>query len=204
MFTGIIRGIGILQKKEKRDGSTIFTIQPLSPINNLSAGMSISVNGACLTCEFLFKDAFKVAVISETLSKTNLGFLHVGSRVNLEPALSFGEKIDGHFVTGHVDDIGKIIAKNPIQGDAGLKIQFPAHLSKFLALKGSVAVNGVSLTIADLQENSFNVALIPYTQQNTNLDDMRENDFVNLEIDLIARYLNKLIYENRHHCLPIQ
>lgn len=195
MFTGIIQEIGILQKKEKKEENILLTIQARGILPGLKEGMSVAVNGVCLTCEYFFKDAFKAAVIPETLSKTNLGFLHVGSRINLEPAMSIGDKFNGHIVTGHIDDVGKTIEKTTIQGGVGLKIQFPQALAKFLAFKGSIAVNGVSLTIAELKEDTFTVALIPYTQQHTNLGTAQEGDIVNLEIDIVARYLDRIMQD---------
>lgn len=192
MFTGIVREIGILQKKERREEIILLTIQSRGLIAELKPGSSIAVNGVCLTIEHLFKDAFKAAVVPETLQKTNLGLLYVSSRVNLEPALKVGDQIGGHFVTGHVDCVGKVKSKETVQGGRGLTIEYPKYISKYLAFKGSVALNGVSLTIADLKEDAFSVALIPYTIQNTNLGDIKEQDIVNIEVDVIARYLDSL------------
>lgn len=193
MFTGIIQEIGIIQKREKRDENLLLTIQAPLLTPKLAAGASIAVNGVCLTVEHLFKDAFKVAVIPETAALTNLGKIHVSSRVNLEPSLAVDGKFDGHFVTGHIDGIGKIIEKGVMTGGFGLKIQFPPGLAKFLSLKGSVAVNGISFTILKLEEETFSIGLVPFTQQNTNLGTLQLEDTVNIEIDLIARYLDRLL-----------
>lgn len=193
VFTGIIQEIGILEKREKREANLILTIKATTLTQHLKPGSSVSVNGVCLTVEHLFQDAFKASVIPETANLTNLGMLHVSSLVNLEPSLEVGSKLDGHFVTGHVDGLGKVIAKTPIEGGIGLTIEFPQTLAKFFSLKGSVTINGVSLTIAKLEESNFTVCLIPYTQQNTNLGMAQPNDSVNIEVDLIARYLDRLL-----------
>lgn len=196
MFTGIVREVGVLQKREKKDQNVTFTIHAPLLIVELKEGMSVSVNGACLTVEYLFRDAFKVTAVPETLEKTNLGKINVGSRVNLEPALSLGEKIDGHLVTGHIDSIGEVIAKEIISGGQMLKVRIPETLQKFIAAKGSVTLNGVSLTVVDIQEGILSVTLIPYTQQYTNFGDLRENDLINIEVDLVARYLDRLLSGN--------
>lgn len=196
MFTGIVREVGVLQKREKKGENVSFTIHAPLLMAELKEGMSVCVNGACLTVEYLFKDAFKVTAVPETLEKTNLGKMNVGSRVNLEPALSLGEKIDGHLVTGHIDAVGEVVGKEIISGGQMLKVKIPDELQKFIASKGSITLNGISLTVVGMQEGILSVALIPYTQQHTNLGDLRENDFVNIEVDLIARYLDKLLSGN--------
>lgn len=193
MFTGIIQEIGIFQKREKREENLILTIQAPTLSQKLQMGSSISVNGVCLTVEQLFKDAFKVAIIPETANLTNLGKIHVSSRLNLEPSLPADGKLDGHFVTGHVDGIGKVVKKGPIEDGLGVTVEFPQELAKFFSLKGSVAINGVSLTILSLEETSFTIGLIPFTQQHTNLGTIHIGDFVNIEVDLIARYLDRLL-----------
>lgn len=193
MFTGIIQEIGILQKREKREENLLLTIQAPILSGRLQPGESVAANGVCLTVEQLFKDAFRVALMPETTDLTNLGKLHVSSRVNLEPALPVNGKLDGHFVTGHIDGMGKILEKDPIKDGVGLKIRFPSNLGKFLSLKGSITVNGVSLTVIELEADSFTVGLIPYTQQHTNLGTILIEETVNLEIDLIARYLDRLL-----------
>lgn len=183
----------MLEKREKREANLILTIKAPTLTQHLKPGSSVSVNGVCLTVEHLFKDAFKVSVIPETVSLTNFSTLHVSSLVNLEPSLTIDEKLDGHFVIGHVDGVGKVIAKEPLEGGIGLTIEFPQSIAKFLSLKGSVAINGVSLTIAKLEEQSFTICLVPYTQQNTNLGMVQSNDSINIEVDLIARYLDRLL-----------
>lgn len=193
MFTGIICEIGILEKRERKDQNLVLTIKAPETRKKLSLGSSIAVNGVCLTVENLFQDAFKVLIIPETERLTNLGTLRVSSPLNLEPSLAVDGKIDGHFVTGHVDGLGKVIKKDLSEGGQRLTIEFPEALAKFLSLKGSVAVNGVSLTIANLEEHTFDVALVPFTQQNTNLGLLQPNDLVNIEVDLVARYLDRLL-----------
>lgn len=193
MFTGIVHEVGILQKREKKGENVTFTVHAQALIESLKEGMSMSVNGACLTVEYLFKDAFKATAVPETLQKTNLGKMNVGGRVNLEPALSLGEKIDGHLVTGHVDAVGEVIGKEIISSGQMLKVRVPDFLQKFIAQKGSITLNGVSLTVVDMNNGILEVALIPYTRKHTNLGDLRKGDILNIEVDLVARYLDKLL-----------
>lgn len=162
-------------------------------------GASISVNGVCLTVSKKIPSGFSVDVTRETLRRTHLGSLRMNCPLNLESALRLNGRFDGHIVSGHIDAVGKVL-KN---AGGELYIAFPKKLAAAIAEKGSIAVNGVSLTVSQTQNNSFSVALIPFTEKNTNLGYLRKGDFVNLEIDIIARYL-KNFYENRRRCIGIQ
>ncbi len=184
MFTGIIREIGFLKNKIS-SGKTTLDLEVLCNKIKPKKGDSIAVNGVCLTVIKKTKNSFWVNVVSETFNKTNLKLLHKNSPVNLEPALQINDTFDGHFVTGHIDNIGIVTKKNAHV----LIISFPKNLSKFIAKKGSITINGVSLTVAKIQQNKLNVALIPFTYKNTNLGILKKGDKVNIEIDIIARYL---------------
>ncbi|MEK7528788.1 MAG: riboflavin synthase [Patescibacteria group bacterium] len=193
MFTGIITDIGVIQKKEHTGREVLMTIQAPVLLPELKHGDSIAVNGVCLTVDKIFATAFKAAVIPETVERTNLGSLRVSSRVNLELPLKVNGRFDGHFVTGHVDGIGTVLKKSPTKQGTTLSILFPPDLAKFFSLKGSIAINGVSLTIMQLTGDFLSVGLIPITEKETNLGSLRENDIVNIEVDLIARYLDRLV-----------
>lgn len=201
MFTGIIREIGSLKVKCRLNkGNVRFEIScgKLKPAQL----ESVAVNGVCLTVVEKTAAGFTVDVVPETLSRTNLEKLRLGDFVNLEPSLRMGDKFDGHFVSGHIDGIAKILKRGKIQHGIGLTIELPKKLSAFIVEKGSIAINGVSLTVAQVRENAFTVALIPTTMKYTNLGKLKRGDLVNVEVDMIARYVSK-IYENRHRCITI-
>lgn len=182
MFTGIVKEIGTIKEKSQRRSSFCFEISTKKLRPSVSA--SIAVNGVCLTVIKKTKNGFRVDVVPETLRRTNLGSLSAGSKVNLEPSLKIGDSLDGHFVTGHVDACGTVL-KN---GDR-LAVKFPGKLKKFITEKGSVALNGVSLTIAAVKGSSLTTVLIPFTKKHTNLGELKKGDKVNIEVDLIARYI---------------
>jgi len=189
MFTGIIQEIGKVKKIEKGSHGLSFEIESNIVIKDKKIGDSISVNGACLTVVEINNNKFKFDVIEETLAKTNLKNLQIDDEVNLESALKFNQGIDGHLVQGHIDCEGVVEKfENPI-----LTIKFPSEIAECLAFKGSITVNGVSLTISDLQLDNFSVSLIPHTIKSTNLKNLKKGHKVNLEIDLIARYLKNML-----------
>lgn len=205
MFTGIIREIGVIKSKTTpHNGVTTFTIgsKKLHP----RPGDSIAINGVCLTVAKKTPGTFTVEAITETLKRTNLGLLESGSKVNLEPALKVGDSLDGHIVSGHIDDTVKILAMRASHGtrrssamnqtrknDVKMTLQLPKNLSRFIAEKGSVTLNGVSLTVTATKQGAFTVALIPYTLKETNLGQLKTGSIINLEVDLIARYIMKKI-----------
>lgn len=186
MFTGIIKDLGAVMSVKKHGQNRIFRIKPR--IAKISIGSSISVNGVCSTIINKSTHWFEFEAMPETLKRTNLAMLKPGEKVNLEPSLRLNSELGGHFVLGHVDGIG--IVKSVKNNE--LWIAAPAELRKFIAFKGCIAINGVSLTISGVQGNNFKVSLIPYTLKHTNLGSLRKNDKVNLEIDMIARYLEKI------------
>ncbi len=191
MFTGIIKEQGII-KAIKSSGNIIeFNISCQEIFKSLNVGDSVSVNGCCLTITSLDSSAssFIVQLTEETINKTNFYGLKEGIFVNLEPSLNFDGKIDGHIVTGHIDCTGRVLAVNSDDDNIIVKILFPEEYKYFIAPKGSISVNGVSLTVIDSDINSFSFTLIPFTRDNTNLGLLKTADLVNLEVDLISRYI---------------
>lgn len=193
MFTGIITELGTVQKVLATENGKTFVIQANDILKNRKIGDSISVNGACVTVTKLDKDNFQFDAIKETLEKTNLKSLKENNEVNLESAMILGQTLDGHLVQGHVDTTGIVKNFTKNNEDATLTIKFPLTVAQHLAFKGSICINGVSLTISNLQEDSFTVKLIPHTLEKTNLKNLQNGDEVNLEVDLISRYLERLL-----------
>lgn len=189
MFTGIIQELGKVEKIARDKEKTAFTIQSKKILANKKIGDSIAVNGVCITIIKKNKNNFTFEAISETMSRTNFDHLKLHDTVNLESAMKQNQSFDGHFVQGHIDTCGSVksFTKNR------LTIIFPPEIEKYLAFKGSIAINGVSLTISDLQENTFSVDLIPHTLKTTNLGLLKPGSNVNIEIDIIARYLESLL-----------
>jgi riboflavin synthase len=185
MFTGIIEEIGkVKETAEKRGVLTLKT-----SFSDLRAGESVAVNGVCLTVNKSRNGLADFDVSPETLKKTTLGKLKNGQPVNLERALRLGDRIGGHLVTGHIDGTGKILAIRKTGSGKEITILFPTEIKKYLAVKGSVTIDGISLTPAGLSGNRLSVALVPYTLNKTNLGKKRVGDEINLEVDVIARYL---------------
>lgn len=191
MFTGLIREVGTIL--EKKPGQ--LKIQT-GLTGDLKLGESIAVNGVCLTASDLGSGWFRADIMPETLKSTNLGGLQPGDRVNLEPALAVGERLGGHFVTGHVDAVGQIKTITRENNALILKITVPPHLTRFIAPKGSVALNGVSLTIQSGSGQEFFVSLIPHTIRETTFPHFKPGDLVNVEVDIIARYVANLLERN--------
>ena len=194
MFTGIVQDVGRVQVLEARDGDVQMVIEfdRMDP-SGIRIGDSICVQGCCLTATELLGSAFAADVSRETLSLTTLGDLRPGTSVNLEPSLKAGDSLGGHLVSGHVDGIATITS---ISGDARsqrLKIAVPSELARYIARKGSVAVDGVSLTVNEVDGNEFGVNIIPHTQTVTTLGRLVVGARVNLEIDQVARYVERLL-----------
>lgn len=193
MFTGIIERTGRVLRRDRRGEILELTVETREWVRELKQGQSVSVNGVCLTIAGLVKNGFKVQLVPETLKSTNLGDLKEGDAVNLERSLKLSERLDGHFVLGHVDGVGKITKLIQENGNVMLQIHAPGALMRHLVNKGSVALDGVSLTVQDVGEDSFKVALIPFTIERTNLGKKREGDKVNLEADILSKYVQKQI-----------
>lgn len=190
MFTGIIQEIGKVKELKKNPSGMEILVESKKVVKKKKIGDSIAINGACLTIVAINDNGFAVEIVEETLNRTNLKDLQIGSAINLEPALSLNQGLDGHLVQGHIDTEGTV---ESLDKKGILTIKFPANINHYLAFKGSITINGVSLTIANLQDDTFSVALIPHTLANTNLKNLKKGDKVNLEVDLIARYLKNLL-----------
>lgn len=193
MFTGIIVDVGTVKVQEPRGGDVrmVVALERIDPAS-LHLGDSICVQGCCLTVTDLIGRAFAADVSRETLSLTTLGDLSVGSAVNLEPSLKAGDALGGHLVSGHVDGVARVVS---LAGDARstrVQIMVPDHLAKYIARKGSVAIDGVSLTVNEVDGSTFGVNLIPHTQQVTTLGRLAAGTRVNLEVDQVARYIERL------------
>ena len=193
MFTGIIQEIGSVIKIKRTSQSCELCIGTKS-IKNSNIGDSIAINGVCLTITKINGEGFSADVINETLQRTNLGLLRVGNKVNIEKPLRAGDQLSGHFVLGHIDNTGTIISAVP-GSRAILEVETKDELMNYVVEKGSIAVDGVSLTVAEVYKRSFKVALIPHTISATTLDNKKRGDVVNLEVDILGKHVAKLIKE---------
>lgn len=188
MFTGIVKEKGKVLETLKKSGKIYLTIETKDILKKKKIGQSISVNGICLTIKKIDRKKALFEIMKETFDVTNLKNIKKGDRVNLEPALLLGESIDGHLVQGHIDCTGKVLKIQKEKSQKALKISFPKKYSKLLVLKGSIAINGVSLTISFLKKDFFEVCLVSHTLKTTNLSDLKKNDIVNMEFDIVAKY----------------
>jgi len=194
MFTGIIKTKGTIRAMDKRGGDVRLSVQSDGlPWSDYELGESIAVNGVCLTAVALHEDGFDTDVSVETLDVTALGGLVVGSPVNLEPAISLGERLGGHLVSGHVDCTGRVVARDTDARSIRLVIEIPKDYARYVAKKGSVCVDGVSLTVNEVSGNTFELNIIPHTADVTIIDDYAAGTVVNVEVDLLARYLERLL-----------
>ncbi|MCX5800912.1 MAG: riboflavin synthase [Candidatus Eisenbacteria bacterium] len=197
MFTGIIEVIGSVSSIQRSAGGFSVTIEAPGVAQDTKAGESVSVNGACLTVASLMSErAFSVEVVAETLEKTNLVFLKSGDRVNLERSLKLGDRLSGHLVLGHVDGVGEVTGIRQTGAGKTMNIEIPSELVRYFALKGSMALDGVSLTISGLSGRSVEVSLIPFTLKSTIVGSYTSGRKVNVEVDVIARYLESLLVDN--------
>jgi riboflavin synthase len=197
MFTGLIETVGRVQRVVPGTGATRLTISTDLPVASMRDGESVAVDGVCLTIARRKGNAFEVDAVAETLKRTTLGGLRIGDGVHLERSLAVGDRLGGHLVQGHVDAVAKVIALRRRGDDVRLTIALPSALRGLVARKGSIAINGVSLTVSAVQSRSFEVALIPQTLARTKLGGLRAGQGVNLEADVIARYLEALMNERR-------
>ncbi len=194
MFTGIVKAVGSVGAIRAQGGDLRLTVRaPQLPWREFDVGESIAVNGVCLTAVALADEGFETDVSRETMRVTALGDLAVGSAVNLEPSLELGERLGGHLVSGHVDCVGSVVSKSGDARSLRLEIEIPRELAHYVARKGSVAVDGVSLTINTVSADRFSVNIIPHTADNTIIAGYRVGTKVNIEFDLLMRYLERLM-----------
>ena len=194
MFTGIIKAVGEVGQIARQGGDLRLTIQsPDLPWAEFDVGESISVNGVCLTAVAFVSGGFLTDVSAETLAVTTLQQVSAGSRVNLEPALALGERLGGHLVSGHVDCIGTIKAREVDARSVRIDVEVPAEYGRYIAKKGSVCIDGVSLTVNTVAANTFSVNIIPHTAEVTTVKMYEVGGLVNIEVDLLARYLERLL-----------
>lgn len=193
MFTGLIKEIGVIKAIKKGSLSAQLTIKASKVLENMTLGDSIATNGVCLTVISFTTNEFVVDVMPETMRLSNLNDLVAGSLVNLEPALRLGDRFGGHIVSGHSDGVGKIVEITKEDNATWIKIEIEKQLLKYIVYKGSVAIDGTSLTIGQINEDSFKVSIIPLTKEETTLLKKKIGDDVNIECDVIGKYVEKLV-----------
>lgn len=193
MFTGIIEEVGQVTRMRQGAHSCVLTVRAPHVAAGLSLGDSVATNGVCLTVAQLHDDGFSADVMHETLRRSSLGSLRAGSGVNLERAMSAASRFDGHIVSGHIDGTGRIVAIRHDDNAVWFRIVASPSILRLIVEKGSIALDGISLTVAELYESSFSVSTIPHTRKSTNLSSRQVGDVVNLENDLIGKYVERLL-----------
>ena len=194
MFTGIITAIGTVAEMSPKDGgSARVAVRTPWDCDNIDLGASIACNGVCLTVVARQEDCFSVDVSEESLGITNLKYWEHGNKVNLERALGMGDELGGHIVSGHVDGLAELLDVYEVGDNFRLKLRAPESLAPMIAPKGSVALDGISLTVNEVDGNDFGVMIIPHTWTHTTLGDRKVSDTINLEVDMLARYVGRLI-----------
>ncbi len=194
MFTGLIEDIGAVRRMDRKSDSVVLVISSKGiPTSELSLGESVAVNGVCLTVTHFNSDTFSVLAGGETLRRTTLGDLRVSSKVNLERAMQVGGRLGGHMVSGHVDGIGTIAAKRDLGANLEFTFRITKEIQRYVVEKGSITIDGISLTVNQVGDYSFAVALIPHTVDMTTLGEKNVGSRVNLEVDIIGKYVEKLL-----------
>lgn len=196
MFTGIVEEVGMVKSIKMGAKSAIITIQADKVMEDIQLGDSIAANGVCLTVTSFDRNSYSVDVMHETLRRTNLGSLKSGSRVNLERAMAADGRFGGHIVAGHIDDTGTIISMEKDDNAIWITVQTKPQVLKYIVEKGSIAMDGISLTVATVSEKDFAVSVIPHTGSNTTLLEKKPGDTVNLETDMVGKYVEKLLTWN--------
>ncbi len=193
MFTGIVEEMGSVKALKREAGAARLTISASTVLNGTALGDSISVNGVCLTVVDMSRSEFSADVAVETLNVTNLGDLKIGTKVNLERALQLSARIGGHLVSGHVDAVGRISGKREEGNSWRISFEAPESVLRYVIKKGSIAIDGISLTVADVDKRGFSIAMIPHTAKLTTLGFKSTGDSVNLEVDIIGKYVERLL-----------
>lgn len=192
MFTGLIQEVGRVRRMRRAGGGADLEVHAPEIGPHAEIGESIAVNGTCLTVEHSGRDGFTCHAGAETLSRTTIGGLSVGSAVNLERALSVGDRLGGHFVQGHVDCVGRIVSRSEDGTTVRFSVELPTPWQRYVVEKGSVAVDGISLTVTEITGQVFSVAIIPHTLANTTLESAQAGQRVNIETDILAKYIERL------------
>ncbi len=193
MFTGLIEELGVVRRLERKSDGARLTIQAQRVLEGTRIGDSIAVSGACLTVVQLLKDGFVVDVMAETLSRSTIGSMAGGTLVNLERSLAVGGRAGGHLVLGHVDAVGETLAVRPGGVATELRFSLPEELVPVVAAKGSIAIDGISLTVIRTEDSTFEVGIIPHTLKETTLGSIKVGTRVNLEADVLARYVQRVL-----------
>jgi len=204
MFTGLIFELGKIKYINATNNTMYLTVACSDILEGLKIGDSVAINGACQTVTEIFDDSFTVFSSTETLKVTNFNDLRIGSFVNLERALRLCDRLDGHIVSGHIDSVAKITYINKSGETNFIHIDLPSCLTKQIVKKGSITVDGISLTIADIQNNTVVIAVIPHTMEHTNLKYRKIGDFVNIETDVIAKYVEKYLSSNNNSNITME
>ena len=191
MFSGIVLSVGTIGEYVQKNEGAVLVVNTEMDLSGFEDGESIAVNGVCLTVVDSTETTFKLDLSTETLSRTNFKSAKKGDRVNLERSLTPSAKISGHFVSGHIDQVGKIVDIEEKPVEALFRFSHPAELSPFIMEKGSIAIDGISLTVFDCKNNRFTVSIIPYTLSHTNLSSRKIGDLINIECDMIGKYVFK-------------
>jgi len=194
MFTGLVEDVGTVVRADRRSDALVLGVRPARiPVGELVLGESVCHDGTCLTVTEVGRDAFTVLAGAETLTRTTLGGLRIGKRVNLERAMRVGDRLGGHWVTGHIDGTGEVAARRDLGANLVLVIRAAPALLRYIVEKGSIAIAGVSLTVNSVDAEGFSVAIIPHTRDHTTLGDLAIGDRVNLEVDILAKHVEKLL-----------
>ena len=193
MFTGIVAEVGRVTRCEQTDRGRRLMIEAPGITEDLEVGDSVAVNGICLTAVAVERPGFQMEAVAETLSRTNLGEAMEGSSVNLERPVRLGGRLDGHVVQGHIDGVGVVLGIQPEGDSRRVALSVPEELERYLVYKGSVALDGVALTVTAVTGGSFEVALIPHTLASTTLGSWKVGDKANIEVDILAKYVEKLL-----------
>ncbi|MGB5218161.1 MAG: riboflavin synthase [Smithella sp.] len=197
MFTGIVEGLGRVKRLTMKGADAVLEIESGSNLAEVSLGDSIALNGVCLTVTSKNQNNFQADVSAETLSRTTLKLLKAGHQVNLEKSLRVGGFVGGHFVLGHVDAIGRILSQMQKSGSLILAIEMNENIARYIVEKGSVALDGISLTVNRLEKSRFYVNIIPHTAANTTLMIKKEGDLINIETDILGKYVEKLMQSSK-------
>ena len=194
MFSGIVETIGKITRFEKKQDCIYLSVLPEIPFLDLKIGDSVSVNGVCLTVVNIHDNIFDMSIVNETMRVTNLGYLNTTSIINLERSMKCNDRISGHYVQGHVDCVGNIVQiNNPSEGNIIITIQFPNQFKKYIVNKGYIALDGMSITVIKVIEDTFTITLIPHTKKITIAKDYQINSKINLEFDILSKYVENIM-----------